>query len=179
MRSFLFSTFGLILSWGLLAAPAAHAQITFEPYAGYEIGDAEQGSSSDDASGLNLGFRVGGEVGSVILGLEYALAELTVEYSGPDEDFSTKDLGLFVGGDLGTVRVWFTYWLDSEGKPDSGSTYEGSGGYKIGVGFNAFSKVNLNIEKTLRVWDKVGDSDLNNEIEIDAIMISASLPFTF
>ena len=156
---------------------SASASVWFEPYAGYEIGDQEIGTTSYDSSGLNLGFRLGAKMTSLFFGLDYTLGDLTVDKTNNDEDLKTKDLGVFVGNDFGTLRLWFTYWLDSEGDSDS-SDCEGSGGYKFGLGFKAFSSASLNVEKTLRSWDECGGNKQNPEIEIDSILFSLSLPFS-
>lgn len=162
------------------AAPAWALGGWVEPYAGYETGNREQGNSSYDASGLNLGFRLGMTNNPLYFGLEYALADLKVDYPSQDDDIKTKDLGLFIGTDLNMIRLWFVYWFDSEGDSDnSNSTYSGDGGYKLGLGFKAFSQVSINVEKTLRVWRKNDGTKMSQKIEIDGMMISASLPFTF
>lgn len=169
----------LLITFGLV--PIASAGGFFEPYAGYEIGDQEQNNTSYDTKGPNLGFRVGYVVSEPIyLGLEYVLADLDVDRPSSDTNIKTTDVGLVIGGSLSSVRLWLTYWLSSTGNSDNpDTTYKGDGGYKFGLGFNVFGQVNFNVEKTLRIWKKDNNTTLSDNIEIDGMMISLSLPFTF
>jgi hypothetical protein len=171
----------LVLSFLMLGFSTPAFALFVEPYAGYEMGNAESGSTANDASGINLGLRLGGESASLFYGVEYALANIDVDNTnGNDDEIKTSDLGLFLGSKFSTVRLWFTFWLDSEGASDNaGGSYEGMGGYKLGLGFALFGTANLNIEKTLRTWTKYEGNDLNNDYEIDAFMISISMPITF
>jgi len=182
MKFISFNVIKLIPIVGLIAgmcwvAPA-HA-LWVEPYAGYEIGDQESGNTSYDASGLNLGIKGGATVSSINLGVEYALANLTVEQTNGDDDIKTRDIGLYVGTELSSVRLWFVYWFDSEGNSDDSGDYEGDGGFKFGLGFKAFSQLSFNIEKTLRKWKELEGSKLTQKVEIDGVLVSLSLPFTF
>lgn len=163
-----------------LCAPAYALGIWAEPYAGYEISDREQNNTSYDATGLNLGFRLGATNNSVFFGVEYALANLDVDHPTNDDEIKTKDIGLFFGTEFSTLRLWFTYWLDSEGDSDnSNSTYSGDGGYKLGLGFKVFNQASLNVEKTLRTWKEDDGTKMQHKMEIDGIMVSLSLPLSF
>ena len=161
-------------------SPASALGIWAEPYAGYEFGDREQNNSSYDASGINLGFRLGATNSSMFFGVEYALSNINIDQPGTDDEIKTTDLGAFFGLNFSMARLWLTYWLDSEGASDyANGTYSGSGGYKIGCGFKLFSSASLNFEKTHRNWSELEGSNLNQNITIDAVMVSLSLPLTF
>lgn len=163
---------------GLAVTTPAQA-LWIEPYAGYEIGDQEQGNSSYDASGLNLGIKGGGSIAQINLGIDYSLGDFTVEYTNNDEDIKTRDLGLYIGTDLSVLKLWFVYLLDSEGNTEDSGDYEGDGGFKFGLGIKAFGPASLNIEKSLRKWKERDGNRLTQKVELDGVLISLSLPFTF
>jgi hypothetical protein len=180
-RNFGFLQSSLILTMFLILAPGKSwgFGLWLEPYAGYEMGNVEQGNTSNDFSGENLGFRLGGTNDQLFFGFEYALSTLDVEKTGADDELKAKDMGLFVGYQFAPVRLWATLWFSNEADSDlQNGTYEGESGYKLGLGFKVFDPISLNVEKTLRYHKELEGNDLTNKVEVDGLLISFSLPFS-
>lgn len=159
----------------------AHAGFYIEPYLGYEFGESEDPSGTDDHAGTMMGARIGWAKLGFAVGLDYQTGSVEVDDT-PKYDVDISDLGLFVGYDFPVIplRVYGTYFFDSKAEPDITGASELSGsGMRFGVGFTGLPIVNINLEKIMRDYDEMDGASGDPEIEIDAMMLSVSADFTF
>ena len=95
----------------MLAAMAwlpAQAGILIEPFIGYEMSDLKGNGPDDEATGTNMGLRLGMTTFGFMYGGEYSKGSLNVEYAdgSPDDDLDTTDIGLFIGYEF-PIRIVF------------------------------------------------------------------------
>ena len=167
----LFSTLGVF-------SPATARAFWFEPYAGYELSHEGSGLVTYAANGPSFGVRLGAESASIFYGIEYALAYLDTDRPKTVNDIEIRDIGLVIGNQFSMVRAWLTYWLSNNANWGS-NAYSGMGGYKLGLGVKVFTQAYINVEKSLRIWQDSNGRTLSRSHEIDGLLISLSLPFTF
>jgi hypothetical protein len=140
----------------LTMSSAAHAGVFIEPFLGYAISGKEDEGGSDDIKGMDLGARLGATFAMFSLGVEYAAGSYEEDKSGGN-DFDTTDIGVTFAFDFPILlRLYATYFADSEVKGDN-LTVEGSGGYRVGIGYTGLPFVNINVEMVKRIVDDPGD----------------------
>jgi hypothetical protein len=148
-----------------------------EPFLSYEMGEADNGTASVDATGTTFGVRAGGSTLGFIYGLEYQTGSITVEDPAGDEDYDLTDMGVFVGFEFPVlIRAYATYYFSHKAEPPTGSDIEGDGGIKLGVGFTGLPFVSINLEKMTRAYDKSGGATIDQEIDTTILSVSLPLP---
>ena len=157
------------------AAVSANA-FMIEPFVGYETGDYEQGSASEDIDGVNLGLRLGGDTLGFMYGVEYQMGKLVVDSTIP-VDADTTDLGIYVGYEFPIlIRAYATYYIKHDADMEIGGDLEGSGGMKLGVSYTGLPFIVLNFEMMSRSFDEQGGASLATDIETDTMMVGVGLP---
>ncbi len=160
-----------------LTFPAkAQAQLSFEPWIGYETGNSEVGGSSDDLNGYDFGLKVAYEPSALGFGVEYGMGKVTVDQSGSDQDLDLTDIGLFARYRFSLVRVWFGYLFNTSAETDGGGEYDGTG-IKLGLGVSLSDPVTLNFEKVDRTFDELNGSNLGTDVKTDTFILSLGLEF--
>ena len=141
----------------LSISSAAHAGVFIEPFLGYAVSGKEDDGGSADIKGMDYGARLGATFAMFSVGAEYAGGSYEQDESGGTK-FDTTDIGLTFAFDFPImIRLYATYFLSSEAKPDSGTTEKGSGGYRVGIGYTGLPFVDINIEMVKRVYDDPAD----------------------
>lgn len=174
----------------LLFSSHAFGGVFIEPYVGYAKGEVDFEASitspivmdfegTSDQEGSAFGGRIGFGVAGFAMGVDY----MHMNGESKDEDGETsKDkndsVGAFVAVPLfSSVRLNGTYFFNSKTKSE-GSEVTGAG-YKVGLGFNLFWRVNLNIDHIALSFDN-SDSDgvvfSKYSAESKLNMISFSIP---
>jgi hypothetical protein len=152
----------------------ANADFMIEPFLGYEWGDYKSGSTKEDVTGTEMGLRLGGTFTMLSYGVEYAIGSFEVD-STPTRDVDSTDMGLFVGFEFPIlVRAYATYFIKSESEVGS-SEYEGNG-LRLGVGYTGLPFVSINLEKISRTYDEDQNGALANDVKVETMMLSVSVP---
>lgn len=169
--------FLFICTLSLVTTPQkANAQMMFEPWLGYEIGNREVGGSSDDLSGYDFGLRAGVNQSALAFGVEYALGKLTVDASGGNQDLDVTDIGAFAMYRFSMLRVWFNYIFNTTAETEGGGEYKGDG-IKLALGVPISGQLNLNFEKVDRKYKKYNGSSLGTDVKHDSFIIGLGLVF--
>lgn len=169
----------------------AFGGVFIEPYVGYYKGEVDYAASitspivadtkgSADQDGVAFGGKIGFNVAGLALGVDYMHigGESTDKSDGETSKDKIDNVGAFISVPLlSSVRLSGTYFFSSKAK-DSESEVTGTG-YKVGLGFNMFWRVNLNVEHIVLTFDEakadnVVFSKYNAESTVN--MISLSLP---
>lgn len=152
MKKILVSMFAI-----LSISSAAHAGFFIEPFLGYAVTGKEDDGGSADIKGMDYGARLGATFAMFSIGAEYAGGSYEQDVSS-GQNFDTTDIGLTFAFDFPIMlRLYATYFLKSEAKPDSGTTEKGDGGYRIGIGYTGLPFVDINIEMVKRMYDDPSD----------------------
>jgi hypothetical protein len=168
-----FTTFIVCFLIAMFTAPAM-AGVFIEPYAGYGIGNWEQGASGQDLKGLIYGARVGYVVDGIGGGIEYMAGTLKDEGS-PALSFKGTNTGVWAGYNFPfLVRIFATYFFDSQSEHRSAS-FEGTG-TKFGIGFTGLDPVSINLETMTTDWDTNNSSIVTKS---KTTLLTVSLPFDF
>ena len=183
-----------LLSFFLFFSAQANAGFLLEPFLGYESGkiDVDYDASIPvtdvdwDATGAELGLRLGWTFAGLQLGAEYHSAALLGTPTGStiDSGVATTNMGVFVGFEFPVMfRIYGTYLLKIEDASDdiSGSYPKPEGtGYKIGFGFTSLPIVDINIiyaMRNLEVEDTAGTKVA--DVGTTSYGLEISFPFEF
>lgn len=175
------------LSLGLTAAfaigfaiPQAQAGVLLEPYLGYHMGNAKQGASTLNSTGIVMGGRIGyGQMG-LGAGLDIMQGTWTAKKDSTKYDTAPSDLGIFVGYTFPVMlRVYGVYNFQSNTsyKDTTGSFKVKGSGIKLGVGLTTLPFVAVNLEYRSTTYDQnsAGQS-LTDKIKEDTYGLVVSLP---
>lgn len=178
----------IIATLTLSATTFANAAVLLDPYLGHTItGDWEMGAADEKFTNLTFGSRLGYQtIEGLQFGLDVQLGKGKFNYQGGgDDSTSNTDFGAFVGyQSFMGFRAYFAYMFSGQYKVDSANnppTFKGSA-LKIGVGYQFMEHFTMNLEYIANTYGKVkdedGTSDLGSDLKANAIMISASFPFS-
>lgn len=164
------------------AAPVLSEESMFvlEPYLGYERGYLTQsGVPEITTSGIGYGARIGARYLGIGMGLDYYTGSQSASQSGQTSDFKPTELGLFLNYRMTeSFKVHAAYLFSAKTKVQSSanpSDFSGSG-YKIGVGWQAYTYLNVNLEMFNRSYTKYGDTALAKSLLSSTFGFSLSFP---
>lgn len=151
-----------------------------EPYLGYERGYLTQkGVPEITTSGVGYGARLGARYWDIGFGLDYYMGSQSASQSGETSDFKPTEFGLFMNYRFWeNFKVYGTYLFSAKTKVQSSqnpSEFSGSG-YKLGLGWNAFTFLDINLEMFNRSYTKYGSTSLSNSLLSSTIGLSLSFP---
>lgn len=163
----------------LLFVNAAQADLLLEPYLGYTMGTAEQGSDKWDSNNMVLGGRVGYSALVLQAGFDYSIAS-GAKFKGKDGvadiEGDGSQLYAFVGGDFPLLRAWAGYGMMNEFKVKDGAKLTGSA-VKVGAGFTGLPFLSINAEYIMATFDKSDGNSLSDNLKNNTLMLSVSAPF--
>lgn len=149
--------------------------IMFEPYAGYEVGDA--GSNASTYKGTTFGARLGFDVIPMFtLGVDYAMGSHTQEGILSNTDWSVNDLGVFAMFEFPVlIRAWLTYSFDTKASTSGVSDMKGTA-TKIGVGYTGLPFISINLEMVKRNYTEQGSATIDSSSDTYLVSVGIPLP---
>ncbi|MBY0315617.1 MAG: hypothetical protein K2Q26_08865 [Bdellovibrionales bacterium] len=172
-------------------AVQSQAGFHFEPYIGAAIkGEWESGSSKDDVSMTELGFKMGYQAPSGFqVGGELQLAGSTYDrfLSTTDTKAGLAAFGLYMGyqSEMGLRGYAHFLFASALAFDDVDKTGLGGNGFKLGVGYSFVSWFAINLEYHLMKYTKYKDNDVSDftsltpEFKNNFVFLTFSFPFNF
>ena len=171
------------LTLGLtLGTVDARADVLFEPFAGYQIGQAKQsGQKNVDFKTTNYGARLGYGGFGLMAGVEYLTGQ------GVEDTTKAKtkptSMGVFLGYTLPVLlRLYGVYGFDTKFDRRSGtatSTYSEGTSVKFGLGITSLSFVAINIEYMTATYGKVNNAPTDHKYLTGSYGLALSFPLSF
>lgn len=172
----------------LIASPAAKAALLIEPHLGYNVsgsGDANFTSTyyEYNYSGPQFGARLGYQGLGLMAGMDYTHSSYDFESkfvgSASTESYGRNEIGVFVGYNFPIlVRAWGTYYFSNKSENDAGNVRYSGNTKELGVGFTALPFLSINLMYRMVTFDKLNNSNLPSEINLNEIVFGVSLPLT-
>jgi len=170
---------------------AGNAQAAFliEPYGGTLLSSTMDVTAAADgmydATGTEMGARVGFQNMGLMLGLDYRMISNSVAHQTDPtitDTLTGTQMGLFVGYDFPIMlRVWYEYIFSKSLTDDDDIVYAGGSGSVIGIGYKIIPFLSLNLEIGSTATS-TGTPDGGTESDLDLAFktytFSVSFPFS-
>jgi hypothetical protein len=164
------------------AVPELNTESMFvlEPYVGLERGYLTQkGVPEITTMGPGYGARLGVRYMGIGFGLDYYTGSQNASQSNQDSDFKPTELGGFINYRFGkSFKVYGAYLFSAKAKvqPNTNPSDFSGSGYKLGVGWSAFTYLDINLEMFNRTYTKYDERSIANSLVSSTFGFSLSFP---